>query len=75
LNKYRWTIVIITTIDSFIISLLLWCFLGGRNVIFASGMMFGGVSGTFIAGVLAGTYLDKKEKRRQKNQALVNKAK
>ncbi len=63
--------MIITTIDSFIIGLLFWYFLGGRDVILASAMTFGGASGTFIGGVLAGTYLDKKEKRSQKNQAVV----
>ncbi len=61
--------MIITTIDSFIVSLLLSYFLGVNDV-FAFTLTFGGVSGTFIGGVLAGTYLDKKEKY-QKNQVVI----
>jgi len=70
LKKYRWTLVIYTTIASFIVSLLLWYLLGGNDV-FTFSLTFAVAIGTFIAGVLAGTYLDKKEKRSQKNQVVV----
>jgi len=61
--------VIYTTIASFIVSLLLWYLLGGNDV-FTFSLTFAVAIGTFIAGVLAGTYLDKKEKY-QKNQVVV----
>ncbi len=64
-------------ITAFITGVLLWFFLGGASLPYAIIMAFGYSSSFFIGWILIRGYVIRylKEKRIQKNQAVVNKAK
>ncbi len=61
---------LIGIITAFVVTFLLWYFLGGGDGIFASGMAFGAALGTFIGWILIRGYmirsLKKKEEKRKK---------
>jgi len=60
-------------ITAFITGFLLWFFLGGWSLPYAIILAFGGSSAFFIGWILIRGYAIRslKEKRRQKNQAVV----
>jgi len=76
-DKRNINIMGLTIIITFIIeTFLLWFFVGGMSLPFAIGMASGGAIGGFIGWIsIRGHILRKIKKRRQKNQAVVNKAK